>query len=398
MKQIKNKINLYLFEYSLSAIFRQKTKNISILIIFTLLIFLQSSMFFISKSMQEELKATVKSLPDITIQRMEAGRHSNIPVNRINDLLEIPGIEFASPRVWGYYYFENAGVNFTVLGIDEFEKQYKQSLETIVDKNDFSQALLENSMIVGSGVKKILNENYYKEYFNFIKSDGNFKKVNIYGSFNEVTNLESNDLILLPLSLAQEIFGMDDFFATDIVVKVSNPSEVNTIASKIKVLFPDSRVITKEELKISYDNIFDYKGGIFLLFFTISIFTLFIIVFDRISGLNSEEKKEIGILKALGWKIEDVLKQKFYESFIISFSSFLLGITLAMFFVYVLNAPLLQDIFTGYSVLKSSFDLPFVFNFEIISLIFLLSVPIYIAATIIPSWKASIIETDKVIR
>ena len=113
---------------------------------------------------------------------------------------------------------------------------------------------------------------------------------------------------------------MDEDKATDIVVKVANPEEIFTVASKIKLLYPDTRVITNKELEISYQNIFDYKGGLFLALFVVSIFTFFIIIYDKASGLTSEEKKEIGILKAIGWQVEDVLKEKFYESFIISLS------------------------------------------------------------------------------
>ncbi len=63
--------------------------------------------------------------------------------------------------------------------------------------------------------------------------------------------------------------------ATDIIVKVSNPEEIFTVASKIKLMYPDSRVITNKDLEISYQNIFDYKGGIFLALFIVSIFTFF---------------------------------------------------------------------------------------------------------------------------
>ncbi|WP_228135574.1 ABC transporter permease [Halarcobacter anaerophilus] len=210
--------------------------------------------------------------------------------------------------------------------------------------------------------------------------------------------LESNDTILLPKELAMEVFGMEENKATDIVVKVANPEEIFTVASKIKLLYPDTRVITNKELEISYQNIFDYKGGVFLALFIVSIFTFFIIIYDKASGLSSEEKKEIGILKAIGWRVEDVLKEKFYESFIISFISYILGIFIAFTFVYIFNAPLLRDIFTGYSQLKTSFELPFVLDFNTLFLVFFLSVPIYIAATIVPSWRSATIETDKVIR
>ena len=399
---MKSKINLYLIEYAINSLLRQKFKNGFILIIFTLLITLLASIFFISNSIKYELNSTLKSLPEITVQKLKAGRHYDINIDTLDEIINIAGVEDAIPRVWGYYYFENSGVNFSIIGIDEFENQYKESLNTIIKQNTFSKAYEKNSnedfMIVGNGVKKILNENYYKEYFNFIKPNGSFKKVNIAGVFDSTLQLEANDTILLPKSTALEIFDMEEDMATDIVVKVANPEEIMTVASKIKLMFPDVRVITNKDIEMSYQNIFDYKGGIFLALFIVSIFTFFIIVYDKVSGLSSEEKKEIGILKALGWRIEDVLKEKFYESFIISFISYVLGILIAMTFVYIFQAPLLSNIFTGYSMLKTSFELPFVLDFTTLFLVFFLSVPIYIAATIIPSWRSATIETDKVLR
>ncbi len=395
---MKNKINIYLIEYAINALLRQKYKNIFILIVFTLLTTLLTSVFFISNSIKYELNSTLKSLPEITVQKLKAGRHHNIDTDVVDEILNISGVQDAIARVWGYYYFENAGVNFSIVGIDEFESQYKNSLSNIIKKHDFSQALENSSMIIGAGVKKVLDENYYKEYFNFIKPDGTFKKVSIGGSFNSNLQLESNDIILLPKEIAQDIFAMEESEATDIVVKVANPEEIFTVASKIKLMYPDTRVITNKELEISYQNIFDYKGGLFLALFIISIFTFFIIIYDKVSGLSSEEKKEIGILKAIGWKVEDVLKEKFYESFILSFIAYTVGIIISFAFVYIFQAPLLREIFTGYSQLKTSFELPFIFDFNTLFLVFFLSVPIYIAATIIPSWKSATIETDKVIR
>ena len=76
----------------------------------------------------------------------------------------------------------------------------------------------------------------------------------------------------------------------------------------------------------------------------------------------------------------------------------MIGVILAFGFVYILQAPLLQNIFTGYSQLKTSFELPFIFDVQTLFLVFFLSVPVYIAATIIPSWKNATLDADEVIR
>ncbi len=391
---MKSKINLYIIEYAINSLLSQKYKTFFVTSVLTALVFLLSSLFFITNSIKYELNSTIEALPEITVQKIKAGRHYDIDVSVVDEILEITGVESAIARVWGYYYFENAGVNFSIIGLDEYEEQYKNSFVKVAKELDFSKP----SMIVGVGVKKIMDKNYYKEYFNFIKPNGTLKKVDITGIFNGDTELESNDVIVMSKESVREIFDMDESKATDIVVRVANHNEIATIASKIKLLYPDSRVITKDDLKISYQNIFDYKSGIFLALFVISLFTFFIIIYDKASGLSSEQKREIGILKAIGWRVDDVLREKFYEGFIVSFFSYMLGIIAAFAFVYILKAPLLQNIFTGYSQLKTSFNLPFVLDVQTLALIFFLSVPIYIAAIIIPSWRSATLEADEVIR
>ena len=391
---MSRKINIYLIEYAINSLLRQKYKSFFITAILTTLVFLLTSVFFITNSIKYELQSTVDALPEIVVQKIKAGRHYDIDVNIADDILAITGVNSAVARVWGYYYFENAGVNFSIVGIDEFEEQYKNSLVRVAKTLDFST----DSMVVGEGVKKSMYDSYYKEYFNFIKPDGTLKRVNISGVFDGDTQLESNDMIVMSKESVRDIFDIRENKATDIVVKVANVDEIATIASKIKIMHPDCRVITKDDLKISYQNIFDYKSGIFLALFIISLFTFFIIIYDKASGLSSEEKREIGILKAIGWRVDDVLKEKFYESFIISFFAYLLGLFLSFAFVYIFKAPLLQNIFTGYSQLKTSFELPFVFDIQTLFLVFFLSVPIYVAATIIPSWKSATLEADEVIR
>jgi len=391
-------MNHFLIGFSISSLLRRGSKSFFTIFIFTILIFLLSSILFISNSIKEELFITLKSLPQITVQKLQAGRHKNIEISKVDELLKLNGVQSAIPRVWGYYYFERAGVNFSVVGIDSFDKQYKKSFQQIVKDTDFDELSKNNTMVVGVGVKRVLEENYYKDFFNFVKPNGELKKIKIASTFKGSTSLESNDIILMPKDLVLEIFGMSKDEVTDIVLEVANPKEIQTISKKIKNLFPDTRVINNSDLRVSYQNIFDYKSGMFLALFIVSAFTFFMIVYDKASGLSSEEKREIGILKALGWKIDDILKSKFFEAFIVSFISFLSGIILSLFFVYTLQAPILRDIFIGYSRLKPDFDLPFILDFQTLSLLFFLTIPLYIAAIIIPSWRVASMNADEVMR
>jgi len=169
---MKNKINLYLVQFAINSILRKKNKNIFTLIIFTMLTFILTAVFFIVHSIQYELNTTVEALPQIIVQNTKAGRSYDCKTNMVYNILELSGVSDANARVWGYYYFENAKVNFTIVGIDQYEEQYKNSLTDIVNKFDMDIISKNSSMVVGVGVKKIMEQNYYKEYFNFITPNG----------------------------------------------------------------------------------------------------------------------------------------------------------------------------------------------------------------------------------
>ncbi len=389
-------MNIKILDFAITSLKRRFWKNISIFFIFFSIIFTIFSVLLISKSIKKELDTTLESLPSIFVQKMVGGRIENMKSDRLYKIADIVGVESVSPRVWGYYYFQNAGANFSLVGLDFSMDSFKKSYSDVIEK--FYDIKQKNFMIVGQGVKRILDKSFYHDEFNFVKPNGKFLNVKIKATFKASSELESSDTILLPISLAREIFGLKKDEISDFVVKVSNPLEVETVKQKIKYLYPDCRVLSKNDIKVSYQNIFDYKSGLFLALFLSAFLAFFILVFEKASSVSKEQTKEIGILKAVGWQIEDILKLKFLESFLISFFSYFLALVVAYFFVYILQAPILKELFMGYSVLKPKFELIPIFDIGLMVSVFLVTVPLYLAATIIPTWRASTIEVEESLR
>ena len=163
-------------------------------------------------------------------------------------------------------------------------------------------------------------------------------------------------------------------------------------------MLPDTRQILRDELLRTYDAVFSWRGGILLAILCGAVLAFIIFAWDKASGLSVEEKKEIGILKAIGWETSDIIGMKFWEGLVVSLSAFLMGLLLAYWHVFFASFMLFEPVLKGWSVLYPEFHItPFIDGTQVASLFFLTVVP-YTVATIIPSWRAAIVDPDSVMR
>lgn len=384
-------MNFHLLGFALHSIKRSFKKSIFIFSILFFMTFLLATVFFIVTSLRYETQLTLDALPDIILQKTRAELPTPLSSALVDEILEIRGVEAASDRVWGYYYFESAQIYITVVGVDEFEVQNRAFIAEILN----SKSLSDDGIIVGRGLFELLKKYHYEEYFNFIKEDGSVEKLYISGLFSNATAFESNDIALVHKAKAREILGLKDGESSDIAIDVANPEELPNIALKLTQNYPNYRIITKEDLSVSYAQLFNYKSGIFLALFVVAFFTFFIIIYDRLTSINGAQRREIGILKAVGFSIQEVVRLKLYESLILSFGAYLLGVFCALLFVYIFDAPLLRDIFMSYSHLKNPFELSFVFDSARLFFLFLVVVVLYVLATIIPAWRVATLDVKE---
>ena len=384
--------NASFFNFLFLLLYKHKSKHIAIFIISTLLIFLLASTSFITASLEKEVLNTLKGQSDFIVQKIRSGRAVDTPSAWIEEIQKLPGVSIVSPRIQGKYYLSDNQKYFTIIGVDFFDEQIVENLQLIFATLDIKSFLEKEQMIVGQGVRDYMQTHHYKEYYNFLTPLGKVKKVSIYKNFPQSTNLLSNDIILMPADLAREVLGIKETMVSDISLSVPNEAERDNIAFKLKSLHFDARIIAKSDMKRAYENFYNYKSGIFLLLFILSLSTFMLILYQRYTMVGGSDKKEIAILRMLGWSIKDILKLKLYETLFIGIFSFMLGVVLAYIFIFFFNAPLLRDVFLGFSNLVIEPTFQPVINFgEIISLFLFFLLP-FVFSIIIPVWKVAIID------
>lgn len=387
--------NSVFFNFLFLLLSKHKSKHIAIFIISILIVFLTSSTLFLKNSLQKEVNTTLENQSDFVIQKINSGKTQNIPTSWIDDFISINGVTSVQQRVYGLYYFMPENIYFTIIGIDFFEETTNKNIKELLNILNISDFLETNSMIIGNGVKKIFDKYHYFDFYDFKLQNNNLETIKIFKDLPKEANIVANDLIIMDINLAKKILNINEDEATDIILNVPNNLERQNVKEQILLKHSNIRVLQKNELKKMYENMFNYKGGIFLILFIVVLFTFILILYQRYSMISSTDKREIGILKAVGWSIKDIIKLKIMENFIVGFMAFIIGVILAYIFIFILNAPILKNIFIGFSNIQNDFIISS--NIEISSLItlFLFFMIPFLSAVLIPVWKVAIIDSTK---
>ena len=370
---------------------KQKTKYISIFILSTLTIFLLSTVIFIKSSLQNEILKTLESHNDFIIQREFGGRIFDIE-NQLEDRLKnIYGVKNITKRVYGRYKFLSEDVYFTIIGVD-FSNLNKEL------KNLGLQNISNDEMIVGFEVDNLLKKYKYTNYYDFFLPNKEIKKVKIAKVLEKESNIISSDIIILDINLARDILGINRDFSTNIAFDVPNELERANIKQKLQRLDLELNIIQKEDILKKYKTIFNYKGGVFLILYLVVLFAFIMILYQRYSQVSINERKQIAIFKAIGYSVRDIIKIKMSENFVVAFVSYLFGVLLAYFFVFILNAPILKNIFIDFSNIKNDFIIYPYIEFSTFVTLFLFFMVLFLSSVLIPVWKISAINPYESLR
>ncbi|MEN8167883.1 MAG: FtsX-like permease family protein [Pseudomonadota bacterium] len=368
----------YLIDFTLSSLSRRKGKNLGLLLVYALIVFMLASVMLFTHALRKEAGIILQDSPEIILQRMVAGRHALIPADYLDRIGRLRGVSEKQGRLWGYFYDPAVKANYTMMVAEQHE-------------------LTTTQVIVGAGIARTRGIGI-GDYITFRSYDSQAFSFQVVDILDANSELVSADLVLMSEQAYRRTFGVPEGYFTDLVLKVRNPREVRKVAEKLSLKLPDTRPILREEILRTYDSIFAWRQGIVFVLLAGAVLAFVIFAWDKASGLSAEEKREIGILKAVGWETSDVLRMKFWEGAIISLTAFIFGYLAAYAHVFYASASLFDPVLKGWAVLYPEFQpIPFIDGLQLATLFFFTVFP-YTVATIIPIWRASITDPDAVMR
>lgn len=368
----------YLIDYSLTALKRRPGKHLGLLLVYSLIVAALASVMLFTESLRAEARSLLAGAPEVVVQRLEAGRHALLPASYAERIQGLRGVSGVRGRLWGYHFDPFIGANYTLM----------------VPPRD---APAPGTVAVGAGLARSRGLDV-GDVLSLRSAAGTPYALKVVEQLAAESELLSVDLILMAEPDFRAFFAIPADQYTDLTLQVRNPREVGTVKDKLVAALPDTRPILREEVLRTYEAVFGWRQGIVFVILLGAVLAFGILAWDKASGLSAEERREIGVLKAVGWETADIIRMKLWEGAVISLSAFLLGYLLAYLHVFHADAALFVPVLKGWAVLYPAFaPLPTVDGLQLATLFFFTVFP-YTVATLIPIWRVATSDPDAVMR
>ncbi|QFY89972.1 FtsX-like permease family protein [Magnetovirga frankeli] len=373
----------FLLDHALASLARRKALHLGLLLVLSLLVFSLASVMLFGHALRVEAHTLLSKAPELVLQRQLLGRHELIPAAHVATLRGLLGDDVRLvPRLWGYHYDPLTSSNYSLLAPNAASGQAE---------------LTPGETRIGPGVAQARGASV-GDLLSFRTHDGQLFPLKVVEILPADSAILSADLILLNEADFRHFFGISEGWFTDVQLSGLRAEQRPQVESAIRQALPDLRLIDQQQMLKTYSALFDWRGGLVLVLWVGAGLALLIFVVQKASGLSAQERNEVGILRALGWRTQDVLLLKCWEGLLISLAAFLIGYVLAYWHVFGTGAALLQPVLKGWSVLHADYRLvPFIDAGQLLLLSLATLLP-YTLAGIGPIWRAARAEPDQVMR
>lgn len=380
---------LALLDYALGALRRRAGKSVALTLGLAFVVALFGSTLFLTDALEREYALSAERMPDLTVQRLVAGRPALIDVAAASDIAELPAVRRARARVWGYYFFRALEANVTIVGVEP-----EEGLDVALEAGRLPRRAGE--VAVGAALADLLGLRVGDELG--VPIGGEVVFSDVVGTFGDASALRTADLILTTSDHARRLLGVPEGMATDLAVDLTTADEAAIVTARVEERVAGARVLDKRLLRRTYELTFDTRGGLLAAMLLPALAAALLLAWERLTGLGATERREIGVLKAVGFGTADVLAVRMWESLAIALGAAVLGLVAAYVHVFVLGAPGLAHALLGWSAIHPPFTLaPALDVSQLVASIAAVVVP-FVALSVVPAWRAAMIDPDRALR
>jgi len=394
-----------LASYALGNVLKYRTRSVAIILALFISTSILCSVEFIREGVVTDVSASVDEGPDIILQKLVGGRQAPIPDSWMGNVTNTAGVRTATPRVWGYSEV-GSGILLTIMGVNatEYESMSGVVGTDVLETGRFLNETDYRKMIIGQGIVDIMatsaisQQIHVGSLLSLITFEGELIEFEIVGIFDSDSKIYSYDMILTDLKSAREVLGYDNSTFTDIAIWTNYGTDLNSVAFRLDTGIGEARVLTRDAISDLMLKAYTGRAGITALLWLVVLLAVILLAFTASSAGSEEARREVGLLKALGFDTVDVLEIRMLESITLSLLGVSLGISFAIIFDFIFGAPLLAGYILGWSLVLLPGGIPLTISVSTLFTVYAVGVIPILVAAVVPSWRNAITEPDVVLR
>ncbi len=377
---------------AIECLLRNPVRSVIVLLCLVAILSPFAAAIAICEGIKAEYVSILKEGGDIYVTRDNYGINAPIELEMIDRFRSLQGVTKIVPRVIGRTYVK--GKLLVVLGMPS------ASLPSFIRITDGKMPEERGEVLLGGGAADYLNLNLGNRFSITRNPDQVFE---IVGLFHSPINIWNADLLVMELEDASHLFGIKGR-ATDLIIYTRPGYEqivdiiIQMSQNEEEVDQPLLRVQTKDLIERYTRRGFNIQAGVFSAFYSI-VFVLAIPAIGVIAGFGlSERRREIGVMKALGWQTQEVLKMVALENLILSIMSIPIVILVAAGWIHLLNGAGIahffipaRDILMPFSMPSRMFPVPFI-------LTVMLALILTMVGCIYSTWRTAIVPPSEAMK
>lgn len=341
---------------------------------------------------KDQYRRALAESADIYVARDHYGSNGPIELTLVDRLKAIQGVTRVVPRVIGRTYAKQKFV--AVLGV------HSQDIPSSITLEQGRKPGARGETIIGATAAAYLD---LKPGSRFSLKRNPDQVFEIVGVFRSPFTVWEADLLVMNFDDASELFGIPEK-ATDLLVYTRRGYQqivdiiIRMSEQEQNAAQPPLRAQTREIIERYSQRGFNIKAGVFSGFYSL-VFLLGIPSIGVISGFGlSERRREIGVMKALGWQTEEVLELVALENLMLSVISMPFVMLVAAGWIHLFNAGGIASFFIA--------DLDLIIPFQVPSQLYpvpcllgvLMAVVLTMVGSIYATWRTAVVPPSEAMK
>lgn len=356
----------------------------------------------ISRGVLDQARDAVRLGPDLLVQGERLGRPAPVPLDAVAAVSAIPGVREVVPRIVGEIRLGRESLPAVLVGLPLDGLPAGTALiEGRLPAPDAPQELL-----VGAALARRLSLGVGAKIPPFYRNEAGERVSTVVGVFRSDLPLWSGSLVLGSLDTASAVFATRGL-ASSLLVSVdpARAEDVRRAIGRMPTLGAAdghgpvrARVVSREDAAVWLPDQVHRREGVFTLHWLLAFAVgLPLLLVTTGAGLE-ERRRETALLKALGWRTDDVLLRALCESLLLAVAAASLAVLLSALWLGPLRAAGVGAVFLPGVDADPGVDVPHRLAPVPVLLAFALALVLVTVGSLASTWRVASVPPAEALR